>query len=389
LANPSKRSGCSANGYDLGDVAMDIGAIFQREATHLFWNRIDDDHITEGATGKAIEFDEAYFTVRMNEVFLRRIRLLWRKYYPMLHGFTDYTDQEDHAIAGPGQLQNLGNVNLDRVITLNYRLTGPTAYKGGDVSILVGLYSVPGQDVAKALISTIGTLASFGGPQFGQAVQIAGIVKDGVDKILGLGDTKLQLGVHDSFFPNGNPLRSGYYVGIAAPATQIDASHLWLKDGRLVKGADPIASRPYEEYDYMVLSIERSDRRDDWPLLPGLNDFNAKFGAIMADSGLDANEKAKRLNDIWPTFTQALKDSRFLIRPDRERIAGDVQQDLGKRLKAIRTGGPFETRGWRESATRPQQPSEFDLADVPEYIDLSESESARVGKAALDSPPAF
>ena len=368
---------------------MDIGAIFKKEGTHLFWNRMNDHHVAEGGTGTAIEFDEAYFTVRMKEVFLRRIRLLWRKSYPVLHSFTEYAGQEDHAIAGPGQLQDLGDVNLDRVITLNYRLTGPTPYKGGDVSILVGLYSVPGQDAAKELISVIGTLASFGGPQFGQAVQIAGLVKNGVDKILGLGDTKLQLGVRDSFFANGNPLRSGYHVGIAAPTAQINVSALWLKDGRLVKGADPIASRPYEDHDYMVLSIERSDRRDDWPLLPGLNEFNAKFGAIMADSGLDANEKGKRLNDLWPTFTQALKDSRFLIRPDRERIAGDIQQDLDKRLKAIRAGGPFETRSWGESATRPQQPTEFDLADVPEYIDPAESESARVGKAALEGPAAF
>ncbi len=368
---------------------MDIGAIFKKEGTHLFWKRLDDGHVAEGGAGQAIEFDEAYFTVRMKEVFLGRIRLLWRKSYPVLHSFTEYAGQEDHAIAGPGHLQELGDVNLDRVITLNYRLTGPTPYKGGDVSILVGLYSVPGHDAAKALISTISTLASFGGPQFGQAAQIAGLVKDGVDKILGLGDTKLQLGVRDSFFPDGNPLRSGYHVGIAAPTAQIDVPALWLKEGRLVKGADPIASRPYEEHDYMVLAIERSDRRDDWPLLPGLNEFNARFGGIMGDSKLDANEKGKRLNVIWPTFTQALKDSRFLIRPDRERIAGDVQQDLEKRLRAIRAGGPFEIRSWGEAEARPQQPTEFDLADVPEYVDPADSESAKVGKAALEEPAGF
>ena len=368
---------------------MDMGAIFTRDGAHLFWNRIHDDHVAEGGTGEPLEFDESYFTVRMKEMFLRRIRLLWRKSYPVLHGFTEYAGQEDHMVAGPGQLQDLGDVSLDRVITLNYRLTGPTPYQGGDVSIAAGLYSVPGQDAAKALISTIGTLASFGGPQFAQAVQIAGLIKNGVDKILGLANTKLQLGVRDSFFPNGNPLRSGYHVGIAAPAAQIDVSALWIKEGRLVKGADPIASRPYEEHDYMVLSIERSDRRDDWPLLPGLNEFNGKFSAIMADSGLDANGKGKRLNDLWPTFTQALRDSRFLIRPDRERIAGDIQQDLVRRLKAIRAGGPFETRSWGESAARLQQPTEFDLADVPEYIDPAESELARIGRAALDGPAAF
>src|SRR2546423_47865 len=104
-----------------------------------------------------MEFDEAYFVVRMKEMFLGRIRLLWRKYYPVLHGFTEYAGVEEHAIAGPGQLQDLGNLNLDHVITLNYRLTGPTPYKGGDISLLVGLYSVPGQDAAKALISTVTT----------------------------------------------------------------------------------------------------------------------------------------------------------------------------------------------------------------------------------------
>lgn len=368
---------------------MDMGAIFSRDGAHLFWNRIHDDHVAEGGTGEPLECDEAYFTIRMREMFLRRIRLLWRKSYPVLHGFTEYGGQEDHMLAGPGQLQDLGNVNLDRVIILNYRLTGPTPYEGGDVSISAGLYSVPGQDAAKALISTVGTLASFGGPQFAQAAQLVGLVKDGVDNILGLANTKLQLGVRDSFFPNGNPLRSGYHVGIAAPAAQIDASALWIKEGRLVKGPDPIASRPYEEHDYMVLSVERTGRRDDWPLLPGLNEFNGKFSAIMADSGLDASGRGKRLNDLWPAFTQALKDSRFLIRPDRERIAGDVQQDLARRLRAIRAGGPFETRSWGESAAHPQLPTEFDLADVPEYIDPAESELARIGKAALEGPAVF
>ena len=368
---------------------MDIGAIFQREGTHLFWQRLADEHAEDGRAGQAIEFDEAYFTVRLNEMFLRRIRLLWRKSYPVLHGFTEYAGQADHAIAGPGHLQELGDANLDRLITLNYRLTGPTAYKGGEVSILVGLYSVPGQDAAKALISTISTLASFGGPQLGEAIQIAGLVKDGVDQILGLGDTKLQLGVRASFFSGGNPLRSGYYVGIAAPAAEIDIGRLWLNGGRLVTGSDPIQARSYEQHDYMVLSIERSDRRDDWPLLPGLSDFNAKFGAIMADNGLDADQKAQQLNVSWPTFTQALKDSEFLVRPDRERIAGDVQQDLARRLAAMRAGGPFETRGWGETRSRPQPPADFDLAEVPDYIDPADPESVATAHAALDGPAAF
>jgi len=370
-------------------VHIDFGALFQKEGTHLFWKRLADDHIAEGGASQTIDFDEAYFVVRMKEMYLGRLRLLWRKYYPVLHGFTSYAGEEEHAIAGPGQLQDLGDVNLDRVVVLNYRLTGPTPYKGGEVSILVGLYSVPGQDAAKALISTIGTLAALAGPEATSGAKVAEVVKDGVDSILGLGDTKLQLGIRDSFFPNGNPIRSGYHVGIAAPTGEVDVSQLWVKEGRLVKGEDPLASRPYEDADYMVLSIERLDRRDDWPKVAGISDFNEKFGAIISDSGLDTTAKAKQLNDLWPGFTQALKDSASLIRPDRERIAGDVQQQLRIQLEAQRRGGPFETRSFGRPGAQPSEPSEFDLADVPDYVDPSDPESAKIGKAALLAEPPF
>lgn len=370
---------------------VDLMAIFKGAGKQLFWHRLDDSQIDTGSAARTIEVDEAYFVVRMKEMYLGRIRILWRKYYPMLHAFVEAGEDSEQSISGPGQLQDLGNINLDRVVVLNDRLAGPSPYRGGDVSLLVGLYSVPGQDAAKALITTVSSFAALGGAAVGQAAQIAGLVKDGVDSILGLGETKLQLGVKDSFYADGNPLRPGFYVGIAAPSDDIDVSKLWLKEGHLVQGIDPMASHPYQDHDYMVIAVERLEKRDDWPRLPGISELNEEFAKIMADGSTDNPEKGKRLNALWPEFQQALVNSkRYLTRPDRERIAGNVETQLKEQLKAL--AGPFptfETRSWGESTTRTRKPTEFDLADVPDYIDPTDQQSAKTGKRALEDPAPF
>jgi hypothetical protein len=367
---------------------IDLSAIFKRAGEQLFWRRLADEQIAEGGAGTPIEVDQAYFVVRMKEMYLGRIRLLWRKYYPMLHAFVEAGGSDEQAVCGPGQLQDLGNVNLDRVVVLNDRLAGPTPYRGGDVSLLVGLYSVPGQDAAKALISTVSSFAALGGAAVGQAAQIAGLVKDGVDSILGLGETKLQLGVSDSFYPSGNPLRPGFYVGIAAPIRDVDVKTLWLKEGHLVKGVDPNVGRPYQDHDYMVIAVEPLDKRDDWPGLPGIAELNEDFARIMSDNSTDAQEKGRRLNALWPTFQQALASSKFLTQPDRERIAGSVVEDLSNRLKAMTSGGPFpfETKSWSGEM---KPPEEFELADVPDYIDVSDPASRQLGRDALQGLRSF
>jgi hypothetical protein len=365
---------------------MNIGEVFQNRAQHLFWRRLGSAQVVDAASGEAIERDEAYFVVRMKEMYLAATRRLWRKFYPVLHGYVEYAGSEAHAVAGPGQLRELAELNLDRMVNLNYRLTGPTAYQGGDVSLLIGLYSVPAQDAAKALIDTLSTVANLGGIALGQSVEIANVIKTGIENIVGLNEASLELGIRDTFYQN-NPLQSGYYVGINAPATQVVFDQLWLREGRLVKGADPIVGMPYEDHDYMVLEIERRTSRDDWPGLPGLAEFQEKFAIVMRDSGLSMQQKRERLGALWPQFTQALSDSAYLTRPDREQIAASVAGDLNRRLQAMESGNPFESRSWKDERTATRPPAEFDFLDVPDYVDHSNPDSVRAAKAVLVGSP--
>src|SRR6266508_5041158 len=140
---------------------MDVLDVFRRKGAQLFWRRVADDHVIEAgrgaASGAPIDADQAYFVLRLAEMYLGRSRTLWRKAYPLVHGFTDHDGREEHNVAGPGQLQEIGGGNLDRLIILNSRLAGPTPFTGGDVAVLVGLWSLAG--VGGATASTLSASA--------------------------------------------------------------------------------------------------------------------------------------------------------------------------------------------------------------------------------------
>jgi hypothetical protein len=366
---------------------MDILGIFRAKSQQLFWQRLPDDHVVDGSRGETVEKDQAYFVIRLREMYLLYARKLWRKYYPVLHGYTKHLQGEEQAVAGPGQLRELGDANLDRIVNLNHRLAGPTPYRGDDVTLLVGLYSVPGQDAARALVKTVGDLASLGGIALGQVPQIAAAVKAGVESILGLNDARLQMGVHDAFFRD-NPLRAGFYVGASAPAAQVDVNRLWVKGGRLFQGEDPVVAKPYADYDYMVLAVERHDTRDDWPGLPGIAEYEAKFAGVLSDNALTVDDKRKKLGELWAPFRQALATSPYLTEPDREGIAHGVSENLKDRLKKLGGGNPFlETRAWRDPRVESKPAAAFDFLDVADYTDRGDAESVRRAQAALAGNP--
>ncbi len=361
----------------LNTVVDSVRDVFVKKGEHLFWKRLPVDQIYDAYKEEPIENDQAYFVVRMKEMYLQHTRVLWRKYYPMLRGYVRYANKEELSVTGPGQLKQLGETNPDRVVNLNHRLAGPIPYKGDDVTVVAGLYAVPGQDATKALVDTVGQLAALGGVALGQTLAVAGIVKSAVEGIVGMGETSLSLGVEDTFY-KGNPFRSGLYLGVSARSSEVKLSELWLKDGRLVQGRDPIVGKPYTDYDYMILEVERRPNREDWPGLPKIAEFNEQFAAVMRDSAVDVKGKKARLGKIWPQFQQALNESPYLITADREQIEVSLSKDLNKRLDAMEKKNPFyETRAWGEPLVRSKSPEEFDFLDVPDYLDARDTSDAR------------
>jgi hypothetical protein len=365
---------------------MNVLDIFRAKSKHLFWQPMPSSQIVGNGSEVVIEKNQAYFVIRLKQMYVYYSRKLWRSYHPMLYCNVQHGKREDQAVAGPGQLKDMTDSNLDRVVMMNHRLVGPIVFNGEEMKLLVGLYSVPGEDMAKTLLTSLSTIASLTGLAAMPAIEIANAVKSGVENLMGLGGTTLQLGVEDTFSQN-NRLRTGYYLAVNAPASEVDITQLWLKGGQLSKG--PIASRTeaYQDHDYMIIEVEKVDSRNDWPGLPEIAEFRTKFSSLMGDTKLTADEKHERLRTVWPEFAHILNESPNLTRPDREQIAFSVSKDLRERLDALKTGNPFETRGWGEKRAIQKSPEEFDLSDVLDRLDFSDPNSVRESQGALSGSP--
>lgn len=320
---------------------MDICKLFESKAKQLFWRTVDPAHATGGLTYLAIEPEKAYFTIRLCEMYLAAARKLWHQIYPTVHAFTKIGPVEIHTIAGPAQLHDLGDSNLDLLANLNISLAGPLPYNGEEVSLLVGLYAIPGHDSAKVLIDIMASFTSLDPSAIGRASALAVPIKNGIEGILGLDQATLHLGVRDSFNPASHPLQSGYFIGVAASDQTIDMTQLWVVNGRLRKGKDPASATPYTDHDYLLLAIEHVDSREEWSTLPELQDLQKKFSTIISDVQFSAPEKRSRLAALWPAFVQALADSPNLTEPDCDRISALVSTGLIRSLTLQEERNPF------------------------------------------------
>ena len=343
--------------------------VFRGRNRKLLWRRVPDDHVLEDAGKPAfrretIARDEDYIVLRMNEMWIVDARRLWRKFYPMLHAYVEYGARRAHDIVGPGQLRQFGEQNLERVSAFNHLLVGPLPHRGHELKALVGLYAIPGADSAKALVDVVASVAALAGPGGAAAAAITGVVKDSVDKIVGLADTALQVGVENTW-PANAPLETGFYVGIDAEDREVDLGSLWITpERRLLAGKDPLQGRLFDDHDYMVLSLERQTHNPGWATLSTVAEAEAALDQIMT-TATPTDDKRRQLTATWPKFQGALLGAPDLTIKDAKAIAVTVKQKLIEQL-AEEEGGGFEKRSLASmrGIVDPFDAAEQELADA-------------------------
>lgn len=337
------------------DIPSFFEKLFVKRAQSLAWHWIPDGHVVDAqmrpvAQEPPFGVGQDYVVLRLAEMYLKTIRVLWREYYPVVHAFVAYGDPAAQrtmtTIAGPGQLKDLGTPNLDRLIGLAYRLAGPIVYDGQDLDLLAGLYAVSAKDGAKPLIDTLSQLSGIV-PGLAQANTVAGILKSGVEGLLGLGDTELTLGVRDSLrLPGtgqGRPAKPGFLAAINAPQSELGAAELWIRDGRLYQGPNPPSARPFESHDMMLFELHRGPSRAAvWATLPGLAARAKAFDTILRDAS--EADLPKKVNDEFRAFEADLRTIDDLTQPDKAAIRAMVATDLKKRVEQIRSGNLIEFR---------------------------------------------
>jgi hypothetical protein len=366
-----------------------LETIWRTPNRQMAWGRIRSNHVIGARAATPFTANQDYVVVRVGSMFLKDSRVFWLKLSPLLHATVSLrgrsVPRSDTAVIGPAQFGDLAAAPADRSLVLNQRLSGPAVWRGGDLAVAAGLFAVPKDQAATALLDTVGQLASLAAPGVKQALDIAGIVKAGIESVIGLNGTKPVLGVKDALgdpatAPAGTEAGPCVLVGVAAPASEIDFDRFWVREGRLWEGHTADALTPYEQHDHLLLAIEKGAPRQDWRGLPSLTPHEAAFDAVLRKAGIAKDAAATRLNEVFAEFDADLTGEEELSDPDKDRIRGEVIAELQNRLGRL-GAGPFAA-GARETRSvggirRMVSPEGFDFLDVGD----SGPEGAKPAKA--------
>jgi len=282
--------------------------LLQKPTERKFYARIKDDHVLDANNEplklRAFESEKAYLEIRMAEMFLRFSRDYWAGYVPLLVSMSEFLYQNDHRtvvfLVGNQMLKRFQEqAGQEQVEFRNTLLAGPVPYKGGDVSLFVGLYRNKISDVSKPFWEFVETASgAFSLAQLSLYVDAAERIQDGLAKLLGISkDIEFLMAREDVFTPASSKSASdsaqsstaepptaqtsnlceGYLAYFNCPEDACKREDLWVRDGLLFKGTDSSRLERIVQHDYCMVQLRHLTERSDYNLLP----FHALWGRVQ------------------------------------------------------------------------------------------------------------
>jgi hypothetical protein len=201
----------------------------------------------------------------------------------------------------------------------------PTPVRSGNLSLFVGLYAVPGDDLVKTLLNVMGDLGgSLGISGLAPAVKTAETVYGGFGALLGL--NTLQPLVEAL---NGRALLgtgSGYLIVANVPEDTLDERNLFVKEGALRDAGGKLVT----DFDYCLVAIEHysSIVEDATDLAPDLLEEHAQ----AVQKSMDDRDQAGYERSL-DSLIGRIQASTELIETDKDRLVPGYVSLFEKRAK--------------------------------------------------------
>lgn len=324
------------------------------------------DHVDDGRMAQAaFQPDQHYFQVRINEMYLKYSREWFNKYDPMVFVVSEFTyDKKVEAVpfvVGPQMMEKFGQNTPTGMIFSDTRVAGIHPYRGGRLTLSVVLCRVLREDYARNLLHLVDSATS--ALDFSTAlstyVKIAGVVLDGVEAVLGLGNTNSIIGLRKEFDPDaGDALVPDYFALIDIPQSGLNPDHLWVRKGQLLSGNTFDTAQPFRDADYLLYSIAQVPERSDITTLP----FYPLYERVKQEAASSDESSWKRAKADMLALYQTLVLSPDVTPKQADQLnAGYIAEIkcLHKRALALDSLGPAEGK----------TPSEVD-AKLEQAVDI-------------------
>ena len=236
---------------------------------------IPDNHVFDKRSApQPFTAGEAYFSIHVNSLQLEASRMWATTWDPMLMAVTEFNYNGEKItvpfVVGSELLKVNADIQLPSAMLFSEtQVAGTHPYRGGSVSLAIILFRVKREDYLKRLLGVIQTTSSVidQGTALTQFVKVGQAVVDGVEALLGDGNTVPVLGMRREFNPiQGAPFEPGYFALFSD--NPISANSLWVYNSHLWVGSQSASAEPLTGRDQVVFSIARTVERSDAEDLP-------------------------------------------------------------------------------------------------------------------------
>jgi hypothetical protein len=324
-----------------------LGKLFQRDAQHRDRPVIPIEHISPPlADTSSLAGGDGYFQLWVVQMFLKSDRDWFKSWYPVVQSLTRFrfgnlpNPIEVAQIAGPGYLRDVDPAHLDRIVQVDLPLTPLVPFTGGMVQIEVGLVAMQASDTLKRFLNVMGSFASLlSVPQLSSAVNVAATVSKGVDQLLGIGDKNMVLGYQRTLESAGgggdNDLRPAYVALINAASGTYNPENLWVRNSRLLYGADLANSAELTGVDFMLLRIETRRCRDDWDAFNTISEPFTKAMNALTQTDTAGNPNVADAAAFIRAAAVAAMNSPDLTANDRVKVARAIRSRYDEYKTAV------------------------------------------------------
>jgi hypothetical protein len=243
--------------------------------------------------------ETCYVNVFVTSMRITNVRVVTRKFYGMVSSFISLPSRNGQVVeysstSTPNFLKNIDANNLDRVASLNHRALGPVPYRGGDMKMEIGLFSIPSVDLLEPYLGLVEDISNLAGVA-GGVNPLVSIVNSALRGLLGsLDATQLAVGVATTF----GPPKTGYFCTVGASREDPAMENVSLaQDGRLVRFDGREVTEPY-----LVFHVSSSRGRDNWASIPDLQNAYEAIRAAAARGDLPEAENALQMFRRTATF---------------------------------------------------------------------------------------
>jgi hypothetical protein len=281
----------------------------------------------DGLKREVLTPDEQYLRIELRSLRVVNVQQGLTRLYGMVNSQISLPhlaqgDAQFQTIVAPPELKDVDAAYLDRFVSFHQPLAGPVPFRGGNVRIQVGLFSVASTNLLSSYVGLLEEISKNCSVEFiNAALPYAGLLSKGVALLTGTANPQmLEIGVSAGL----DPVTSGWLLVMRADAADFPMARLEQltvnpADSKLLEGTKPV-----NDYPYMLFRFSGSRNRDDWFKIPELQAQHALFTKALRKG--DAND----IQPALASFERFLYTCPDLLTSDADKVAKKAKEDVGR-----------------------------------------------------------